>query len=165
MTDIHYSNNTILAGKNLIYGLTVNNSPTVQDGWNSVPAWGYPYASSSVASTPAAGTIIHGGLDQQVGGIGLNVFWNNFIYLGGTLYRTARNGITKPLGAGTNIEQVVDGSAPYWRFALEHRWKNHFFTVGTYGMRADIFPSGNTCLLYTSPSPRDGLLSRMPSSA
>ena len=25
--------------------------------------------------------------------------------------------------------------------------------------------SGNTCLLYTSPSPRDGLLSRMPSSA
>eukprot|EP01016_Furgasonia_blochmanni_P001590 TRINITY_DN10621_c0_g1_i1.p3 TRINITY_DN10621_c0_g1~~TRINITY_DN10621_c0_g1_i1.p3 ORF type:complete len:100 (-),score=2.06 TRINITY_DN10621_c0_g1_i1:10-309(-) len=25
--------------------------------------------------------------------------------------------------------------------------------------------SSNTCLLYTSPSPRDGLLSRMPSSA
>ena len=25
--------------------------------------------------------------------------------------------------------------------------------------------SGNDCLLYTSPSPRDGLLSRMPSSA
>ena len=24
---------------------------------------------------------------------------------------------------------------------------------------------GHTCLLYTSPSPRDGLLSRMPSSA
>ena len=26
-------------------------------------------------------------------------------------------------------------------------------------------PDGETCLLYTSPSPRDGLLSRMPSSA
>ena len=26
-------------------------------------------------------------------------------------------------------------------------------------------PIDNTCLLYTSPSPRDGLLSRMPSSA
>ena len=25
--------------------------------------------------------------------------------------------------------------------------------------------AGKTCLLYTSPSPRDGLLSRMPSSA
>ena len=26
-------------------------------------------------------------------------------------------------------------------------------------------PQAETCLLYTSPSPRDGLLSRMPSSA
>ena len=28
-----------------------------------------------------------------------------------------------------------------------------------------IAVDGDTCLLYTSPSPRDGLLSRMPSSA
>ena len=28
-----------------------------------------------------------------------------------------------------------------------------------------IYPGNNVCLLYTSPSPRDGLLSRMPSSA
>ena len=33
--------------------------------------------------------------------------------------------------------------------------------VITLDTHADI----NTCLLYTSPSPRDGLLSRMPSSA
>ena len=85
MTDIRYSNNTIVWDKNLIYGLTLNNSPTVQDVWNTIPAWGFPFASSSVASTPAAGTIIHGALDQQVGGIGANVFWNNFIYLGGPL--------------------------------------------------------------------------------
>ena len=31
--------------------------------------------------------------------------------------------------------------------------------------REVVFTSGGTCLLYTSPSPRDGLLSRMPSSA
>ena len=32
-------------------------------------------------------------------------------------------------------------------------------TIGSYD------PVTNNCLLYTSPSPRDGLLSRMPSSA
>lgn len=143
MTDIRYSNNTIVWGKNLIYGLTLNNSPSVQDVWNTAPAWGFPFASSGVAPTPAAGTIIDGALDQQVGGIGAYVFWNNLIYLEGTVYRTARNGITKPLGAGTATERVVDGAAPYWRLALEQRWKNHFFTIGTYGMQADIFPSGN----------------------
>ena len=31
--------------------------------------------------------------------------------------------------------------------------------------RTTILESSNSCLLYTSPSPRDGLLSRMPSSA
>jgi hypothetical protein len=144
LTDIRYSNNTILWDKNLIYGITLNNSPSVQDVWNTTSVWGFPYASSSVASTPAAGTIIDGALDQQVGGIGAYAYWNNLIYLEGAAYRTARNGITRPLGVGTATEQVVDGAVPYWRLALEQRWKNHFFTVGTYGMQADIFPSGNS---------------------
>ena len=33
------------------------------------------------------------------------------------------------------------------------------------GVGYSVFASSRTCLLYTSPSPRDGLLSRMPSSA
>ena len=43
--------------------------------------------------------------------------------------------------------------------------------IGNYGMNKDdmesdrIWAKGYICLLYTSPSPRDGLLSRMPSSA
>ena len=32
-------------------------------------------------------------------------------------------------------------------------------------IRRPVKPKLDTCLLYTSPSPRDGLLSRMPSSA
>jgi hypothetical protein len=141
--DIRYSNNTVVWGKNLIYGLTLNNSPTAQDVWNTTPAWGFPFASSGVAATPAAGTIIDGALDQQIGGLGAYVFWNNLIYLEGTVYRTAGSGVTKLMGAGTATEQLVDGAAPYWRLALEKRWKKHFLTIGTFGMRADIFPSGH----------------------
>ena len=37
------------------------------------------------------------------------------------------------------------------------------YTTGLLNMRR--FEQRSTCLLYTSPSPRDGLLSRMPSSA
>ena len=36
--------------------------------------------------------------------------------------------------------------------------------TGTEGDKT-VESQGRTCLLYTSPSPRDGLLSRMPSSA
>ena len=44
--------------------------------------------------------------------------------------------------------------------------KGEYYTLalsGVLGMM--IMVSSSTCLLYTSPSPRDGLLSRMPSSA
>ena len=37
--------------------------------------------------------------------------------------------------------------------------------TGTFRVTFLINPQGRVCLLYTSPSPRDGLLSRMPSSA
>ena len=36
---------------------------------------------------------------------------------------------------------------------------------GTYALSAETTLAYEGCLLYTSPSPRDGLLSRMPSSA
>ena len=37
--------------------------------------------------------------------------------------------------------------------------------VTSLGQECDIVTQSCPCLLYTSPSPRDGLLSRMPSSA
>jgi len=143
MTDIRYANNAIVGGKKLIYGLTINNSPTLEDVWNSTPVWGFPSATSSIAPTPAAGTIIDGALDQQVGGIGIYTLWNNLIYGAVSFYRTNERGITKPLGAGTTTEMVVDGIAPYWRLAIQHQWENHSLSVGTYGIMAKIFPEGN----------------------
>ncbi|HYL55094.1 MAG TPA: hypothetical protein VEU73_05915, partial [Gemmatimonadales bacterium] len=66
--DVRYANHGKLAAKEVIYGLSLNNNPTVQDVWNSTPAWGFPWASSSVAPTPAAATLIDGALAQQSAG-------------------------------------------------------------------------------------------------
>lgn len=54
MADVRYANSLSFCGKNLIYGLTLNNNPTSEDVWNSTPAWGFPYAASNVAPGPAA---------------------------------------------------------------------------------------------------------------
>ena len=45
----------------------------------------------------------------------------------------------------------------------KEKGSNSFYAVITFA--ALIISIGYVCLLYTSPSPRDGLLSRMPSSA
>ena len=51
--------------------------------------------------------------------------------------------------------------------ALKHkRFRRILFLVDRNSLADQTLDSlDNTCLLYTSPSPRDGLLSRMPSSA
>ena len=144
LVDIRYADDTALAKKDLVYGFTINNAPTLEDIWNSTPVNGFPYAVSSVAPTPAAATVIDGTLNFQVGGLGGYAYWNELVYAGATLYRTNRKGITRPLGAGTETEMVVDDAAPYWRVALQHQWKDHSLSLGTYGMVAEIFPSGHT---------------------
>jgi hypothetical protein len=143
-SDLRYANNTTLAGKTLIFGLTINNNPTVEDVWNTTPAWGFPYASSSVAPTPTAGTVIDGALGQQVGGIGVYGYWNNMIYGGIAVYRTAKNGITEPFGAGTMTDTVLHGAVPYYRLVLQHQWGKHSLELGTYGLYAKISPEGRT---------------------
>ncbi len=143
-TDIRYANTSTLADKNLTWGLTLNNNPTVQDVWNSTPAFGYPYAASSVAVTPAAATVIDGTLAQQVGGLGVYAIWNELVYAEITVYGSNHRGLTRPLGAGTTTSMVVDNAAPYWRVALQHHWGKNSFSLGTYGLVAKIFPGGAT---------------------
>jgi hypothetical protein len=144
LTDVRYARISAVGDSHLTYGLTVNNSPTVEDVWNSTPTWGFPYASSAVAPTPAASPLIAGGLDQQVGGIGAYASWNNIIYGAVTVYRTTEDGITRPLGAGTDVDTVTDGAVPYWRLALQYQKNAHAVEVGTYGLKADIHPDGRS---------------------
>ena len=53
----------------------------------------------------------------------------------------------------------------YHPFRKEEELKGEFGTYGEKLTNPDVMECIRTCLLYTSPSPRDGLLSRMPSSA
>ena len=51
-TDVRFASTAHIGPLDLIYGITANNNPTVQDVWNTTPAWSYPYAVSSLAGTP-----------------------------------------------------------------------------------------------------------------
>src|SRR5215468_11783809 len=42
-TDIRYVAPLDIGGHKLLWGTTVNNNPTVQDVWNTIPAWSFPY--------------------------------------------------------------------------------------------------------------------------
>jgi hypothetical protein len=69
--DIRYVSEGQLLGQDVLWDVTVNNNPTVQDPRNSTPAWGFPYSRSALAPTPMASTLVDGGLGQRVAGVGL----------------------------------------------------------------------------------------------
>ena len=127
-----------------LYGLTLNNNPTVQDAWNSTPAFGFPFTLPPNMISPAAATMIDGSLAQQVAGIGGYVFWNRSLYFELSGYRTA-DGVLSWLRAGQDIHTPggvhrLAGTNPYWRFAWNHEWGPHSLMLGTYGMRVRVYP-------------------------
>jgi hypothetical protein len=144
-TSIRYADRTTLGGSDTIYGVTLNNNPTLEDPWHSTPAFGFPFASADSAPTPAAAALVDGSLAQQVAGLGVYSFWNQMLYGDVTLYRTAHIGSPQPPTgeAGNNIGEV----APYWRFALQERLAADYVEVGTFGLFARLHPksvSGDT---------------------
>jgi hypothetical protein len=140
MFDMRYADSFSFANnKKLLYGITLNNNPTVSDIYNSTPQWSFPHTESA-ALLPAASTVIDMSLASQVGGIGVYALWDNLLYAEVDLYRSARHGLFRPLGAGVATENVVQDFTPYWRLALQHEWGLHSLEVGTYGLVTDIFP-------------------------
>jgi len=150
-TDIRYANKTKLRGKELVYGVDLNNNPTLEDLWNSTPAWGYPWVASDVAPTPTAAAIINGSLAQDVAGIGGYAMWNSHLYLDVALYRSEHVGGPQP-NPGVGFSYNIVGVAPYWRVAWQESTGTTQFEIGSYGMHLrnspNAIPSGGTTDIY-----------------
>ena len=138
--DFRYANQGTLGGKNAIYGLTLNNNPTVEDPYQGTPAWGFPFISSEIAPGPIASTLIDGGLAQDVVGIGGYTMLDNHWYANFSLYRSEHAGVTEPYGSSLGIP-TIKGLAPYLRLAYQTNFGDSFFEVGAYGLWANIAPN------------------------
>jgi hypothetical protein len=133
--DLRFADKRKLHGStDIIYGVSLNNNPTVQDAWNTIPAWGFPFASSDVAPTGAAGTVIDGALAQQALGLGAYTLLAGTVYAEFSGYRSAMQ------GRALADSFAIDGAAPYWRLALQKTWEHQSVMVGTYGLRTNQFP-------------------------
>ncbi len=138
-TDLRYANKGKLGGRDWAYGITLNNNPTVEDLWNSTPAWGFPWISSASGVGSIASPIIQGALGQDVAGIGVYSMWNDHLYTDVTIYRSEHAGSPAPV-VGTGSAYNINGVAPYWRMAWQQTWGGNYLEVGTYGIYMDSFP-------------------------
>ncbi len=141
--DIRYANTAQVAGRNLVWGISANNNPTVQDLWNTTPAWSYPYIGSALAPTPGASPIIEGSLAQQVYGLTGYTMIDNHLYLEAGLYKTLTGTLLSKLGVGRDSASPIKGVAPYWRAAWQGQQGANREAVGVFGIATRQFPGND----------------------
>ena len=145
-SDLRFTDTSLLSDNSpLTYGLSINNNPTVQDLWNSTPAFGFPFAVSNAAVSPMAATEIDGTLAQQVAGLTAYALWNESVYAEVGGYRSAKQGQSNQLtGAAGPLDgsssNVIQGLSPYWRVAYERNWDRNSLEVGVYGADFKLLP-------------------------
>ena len=125
--------------------MSLNNNPTVQDLWNSTPAWSQPFIGSPAIQGPPI-TQIEGPMAQVVAGLTAYAYVDQSFYGEAGVYRSALQG-QSVANNGNTTNNIISGVAPYWRFAYEDDWGNNSLEFGTLGLSASLqnptTPAGN----------------------
>jgi hypothetical protein len=138
-TDIRFANHAQLNDRDLLYGVTLHNNPTVQDVWNTLPTWSFPFVSPALAPRPAAMTQLDGGLAQSVLGLGAYGFFDNVLYAELSGYTSAPQ---RAPGQIDSASRAIRDVAPYWRVAVQNRHGPVYLMAGTFGMVSQMAPAG-----------------------
>jgi hypothetical protein len=140
-SDLRYTNSIKILEQETVLGLDVNNSPTVEDPWNTTPAFGWPQISSTIAPAFAPPlTRIENAYATKVGGAGAYVFWNDMLYADFTAFKGLPVPALQAFNVGNSTTDALTNVAPYWRLAFEPHWGAHYLMVGTFGMNGQIAP-------------------------
>jgi hypothetical protein len=140
-TDIRYARPLSFLGMDAVVGISVNNNPTVQDLWNSTPAWGFPYITSPLLPGAAASPVISGALAQLVLGATGYTMIDDHVYLEAGAYRGLSDHWLDNVGLSPADSAHVSGAAPYWRVAYQFsRGEAQYFSFGAFGLDVKLQP-------------------------
>lgn len=139
--DLRAINDFTVNGTDLAAGITLNNNPAIQDPWNTLPAWGFPYTDSALAPSPGAATLLNGGLAQSALGLTAYAWWNSSVYGEAGFYWTPGRGFMRAMGADGGA--VIRGSAPYLRIGYEKDYDTQNFQLGATAFFPELYPGGD----------------------
>jgi hypothetical protein len=141
-TDIRYAHDWAIAGLDVIIGASVNNNPTVQDPFNTLFAWNFPFLTSAVAFGNGVGPQITGGLGPAVHGETVYAFIDDSILAEVGTYQawSPAMQVKLGLGAGNDIGRV--NKSIYWRLAYTPDLNTQGYGVGLIGFNLSRIPAG-----------------------
>jgi len=138
-----------LFGADAVFGLTLNNSPTVQDAWNTTPVWGFPYTETATSGTPDAAPLIGDALAQDTIGLSAYAWVNQSVYAEVGAYTSPSAGTVSWLGADPYDPGNINGLAPYGRLAWQGMAGGGTLELGAFGLKAALNPERDTTSGFT----------------
>ncbi len=141
--DIRYADRIINTERDLVFGVSANNNPSISDPWNTAAAWmQYVPVPSLTSSRFIDGNAPYPGFGSggNVAGVNVYALLNQSIYAEVGGYRTANRALSF-MSAGTRNADTtkLEGINPYWRLAYSHDWGPHSLMLGTSGMVARVY--------------------------
>ena len=141
--DIRFADRLISDKRDLIYGVSLNNNPSVSDPWNTADAWLQYVPTASPTShqftdgyAPYPATASDGG----IAGLTAYAYLNKTFYGEFGFYGTA-DGAFRLFREGTDDSAIIrlQGYNPYWRLAYTREWGPSNVMVGLSGMQAKVY--------------------------
>ena len=142
--DVRYANGVKIQGKDLLLGVSLNNNPGVQDPFNTLPAWGFPYITPPQGTGAWAGTgastLIDGGLAQTVLGASAYGLYDQHWYADLGSYRSWSSSMLVHLGEGRPADTDASklGGNVYWRLAYMQDAQSYAYSLGLVGLQASL---------------------------
>lgn len=142
--DLRATTNATILKQDMVLGASLNNAPTVQDAWNTTPAWGYPYTASGLAPGPATAPLLNGALAQTSLGVTTYAWINSKYYVEVGAYGSPGASSLTHLGVDPTGPGNIEGLAPYGRIAYQTMVKEGTLEVGAFAFQAKIHPGLDT---------------------
>ncbi|WP_408587270.1 hypothetical protein [Novosphingobium sp.] len=138
--DLRAVTNGRVLGSDAVFGVTLNNTPMVQDVWNTTTAWGFPYTDTAVSGTPGAAPLIDGALAQNTLGVSAYSWIGHKLYIEAGAYGSPSAGTLRWLGADPTDPGKLRGLAPYGRVAYQQDLAGGTLELGAFALKAAIDP-------------------------
>ena len=137
--DVRYAHTVDLGGHSTVLGITVNNDPTAQDLWNSMPVWGFPYIGSELVPFPITAPVLDQAFGNTVLGASVYSMIDSRWYVEVGFYKGLSDKWLANLGDAGASPHIV-GAAPYGRLTWHQQTGPHYLEVGLIGFSAKQQP-------------------------
>jgi hypothetical protein len=133
-SDLRYARSASWGSHSTVWGISLNNNPSVTDIFNTAPAWQFPYMAPDLAPGAPATPILMGGLAGQV--LGLNAYMqvDGALYLEAGGYRSLSPAFLRDVNA--DFDGRLAGVAPYARLAYTWNFSRGNLQVGGFALHA-----------------------------